>query len=413
MKKTDLILQTGGLPDVVSIDLPASKSISNRVLVMNALAGNNGPVGNLARCDDTEAMLGALVSGGEEVNIGAAGTAMRFLTAYFAMQEGRTVLLDGSPRMRQRPVGILVDALRACGACIRYAGEDGFPPLHISGCRLSAPAVLRMEGSVSSQFVTALMLIAPYMENGLTLELEGRVVSRPYIEMTAGLMRRFGAEVDVDDRRIRVAPGCYQPVDFKVESDWSAAGYWYELKALLPALGIRLRGLEAESLQGDSRVAELFRLMGVTTRFDADGAVLGYDSSLVQPSLCIDLSGQPDLAQTVAVTACLKGIPFELQGLSTLRLKETDRIEALCSQLGRLGYRLDASEAGVLCWSGELSEVSTHVAIDTFDDHRMAMAFAPVAVIHPGLVIRDAAVVSKSYPDFWSHLEAAGFKIEQ
>lgn len=413
MKKTDLILQTGGLPDDVSIDLPASKSISNRVLVMNALAGNNGPVGNLARCDDTEAMLGALASGGEEVNIGAAGTAMRFLTAYFAMQEGRTVLLDGSPRMRQRPVGILVDALRACGACIRYAGEDGFPPLLISGCRLSAPAVLRMEGSVSSQFVTALMLIAPYMENGLTLELEGRVVSRPYIEMTAGLMRRFGAEVDVDDRRIRVAPGCYQPVDFKVESDWSAAGYWYELKALLPALGIRLTGLEAESLQGDSRVAELFRLMGVTTRFDADGAVLGYDFSLEQPSLRVDLSGQPDLAQTVAVTACLKGIPFELQGLSTLRLKETDRIEALCSQLGRLGYRLDASESGVLRWNGELSDVSTPVAIDTFDDHRMAMAFAPAAVIHPGLVIRDAAVVSKSYPDFWSHLEAAGFKIEQ
>lgn len=413
MKKTDLILQTDGLPDVVSVDLPASKSISNRVLVMNALAGNNGPVGNLARCDDTEAMLGALASGGEVVNIGAAGTAMRFLTAYFAMQEGRTVLLDGSPRMRQRPVGILVEALRACGASIRYAGEDGFPPLRISGCRLSAPAVLRMEGSVSSQFVTALMLIAPYMENGLTLELEGRVVSRPYIEMTAGLMGRFGAEVDVDDRRIRVAPGCYQPVDFKVESDWSAAGYWYELKALLPALGIRLRGLEAESLQGDSRVAELFRLMGVTTRFDADGAVLGYDSTLVQPSLRIDLSGQPDLAQTVAVTACLKGIPFELQGLSTLRLKETDRIEALCSQLGRLGYRLDASESGVLRWSGELSDASTPVAVDTFDDHRMAMAFAPAAVIHPGLVIRDAAVVSKSYPDFWSHLEAAGFKIEQ
>lgn len=406
-------MQTDGLPDVVSVDLPASKSISNRVLVMNALAGNNGPVGNLARCDDTEAMLGALASGGEVVNIGAAGTAMRFLTAYFAMQEGRTVLLDGSPRMRQRPVGILVEALRACGASIRYAGEDGFPPLRISGCRLSAPAVLRMEGSVSSQFVTALMLIAPYMENGLTLELEGRVVSRPYIEMTAGLMGRFGAEVDVDDRRIRVAPGCYQPVDFKVESDWSAAGYWYELKALLPALGIRLRGLEAESLQGDSRVAELFRLMGVTTRFDADGAVLGYDSTLVQPSLRIDLSGQPDLAQTVAVTACLKGIPFELQGLSTLRLKETDRIEALCSQLGRLGYRLDASESGVLRWSGELSDASTPVAVDTFDDHRMAMAFAPAAVIHPGLVIRDAAVVSKSYPDFWSHLEAAGFKIEQ
>ena len=394
---------------VVEVSLPASKSLSNRALVINALSGGGGILHNTADCDDTNAMLRALAEEGDVVNIGAAGTAMRFLTAYFAQLEGRSVTLDGSERMRHRPIGVLVDALRQCGAHIEYVMQEGFPPLKIEGKRLEAPSAVRLKGDVSSQYVSALMMIAPMISGGLTIEVEGDMISRPYVEMTAAMMRNFGATVDVTDSHIRISGGGYRDVDYAVESDWSAASYWYEIKAVAPQVDIILKGLFADSLQGDSRVAEIYRRMGVTTSFTPIGVVLGYDESLRQKRLDIDLSGQPDLAQTIVVTACLLGMPFEVSGLKTLRIKETDRIAALCSQLRKLGYMVEAVGDEILRSDGKHIAIDETPRIETFDDHRMAMSFAPAAMVIPELMVLDSGVVSKSYPDYWNHLRNAGF----
>ncbi len=396
-----------------TVMLPASKSISNRVLVMNALAGGGGRISNVAVCDDTDAMQRALRETGGYVNIGAAGTAMRFLTAYFAGCEGRTVTLDGTARMRQRPIGVLVDALRQCGAKISYEGEAGFPPLRIEGQRLHADGPVELAGNVSSQYISALMMVAPYMDGGLTLRLKGGMISRPYIEMTASLMRRFGGEVEVADGEVRIAPQRYVVTDFSVESDWSAASYWYEMQTLIPQLKVRLSGLQQRSVQGDSRVAEFFACLGVETVFTDCGVQLNCLAGQRPARVDFDLSGQPDLAQTLVVTACLADIPFRMTGLSTLKIKETDRIEALRSQLAKLGYPLEVEPDYSLRWDGRRTEPQENPEIETFDDHRMAMAFAPVAVKFPGLVILDAGVVSKSYPDYWKHLSEVGFSMEE
>lgn len=234
----------------------------------------------------------------------------------------------------------------------------------------------------------------------------------PYIEMTAALMRRFGIGVDCSDSLIRIAQGSYRPTAFRVESDWSAASYWYEIKSMLPQLDISLAGLEKESLQGDAKVAEIFEQFGIDTEYTPHGVTLHSSGRTLPTSLTLDLSGQPDLTQTLAVTACLKGIPFRLSGIATLRIKETDRIEALISQLGKLGYKLRCDGNESLIWDGSHSTPDNTPAIETFDDHRMAMAFAPAAMVRQNLIIRDASVVTKSYPDFWRHIAAAGFQWE-
>lgn len=385
-------------PDKIEmeVDLPASKSISNRMLILNALCG--GELHNIARCDDTDAMRRALATDTTAsgmvvtVNIGAAGTAMRFLTAYYATLEGSEVILDGTERMRHRPIALLVDALRRCGADIEYAGEEGFPPLHITGRKLSASHI-EIAGNVSSQYISALLMVAPLM-GCREVTLTGEIISLPYITMTLTLMRLMGVDCTMSGATISIpADAHYVPCNFTVENDWSAASYWLEMQSLLPESRITLKGLHTESAQGDSAVAGIFSQMGGTA------------------PIILDLKETPDLAQTIVVTACLLGCHFHITGLQTLRIKETDRIDALCTQLRRLGYVITAGDDFSLSWNGERCAPEPEPHISTFDDHRMAMAFAPAAVLFPGIVIDDVEVVSKSYPDFWRHLEAAGFTL--
>ncbi|MGN1245348.1 MAG: 3-phosphoshikimate 1-carboxyvinyltransferase [Muribaculaceae bacterium] len=437
----------------MEVDLPASKSISNRMLILNALCG--GELHNVARCDDTDAMQRALATDATSqrtagdrpttINIGAAGTAMRFLTAYYATLEGSEVILDGTERMRHRPIALLVDALRRCGADIEYAGEEGFPPLHITGRRLSASHI-EIAGNVSSQYISALLMVAPLM-GCRTVTLTGEIISLPYITMTLTLMRLMGVDCTMCGNTITIPAGAhYVPCNFTVESDWSAASYWLELQALLPKSHIALKGLHADSAQGDSAVAEIFSQMGITatitptvthltapepqrphplhsplsTLHSPLSPLTSCPSSLTShPTpltsyplpLTLDLKETPDLAQTIVVTACLLGHHFHISGLQTLRIKETDRIDALCTQLRRLGYVITAGDDFSLSWNGERCTPEPEPHISTFDDHRMAMAFAPAAVLFPGIVIDDVEVVSKSYPEYWRHLEAAGFTL--
>lgn len=395
------------------IDLPASKSISNRVLLLNALCATPGRLSNLAQCDDTDAVLSALAQpDASEVNIGAAGTAMRFLTAYFATREGGEVVIDGTERMRQRPIGVLVDALRQLGADIEYVEAEGYPPLKITGTRLHGGA-LTVSGSVSSQYITAILLIAPVI-GGITLTIEGEIMSRPYIDMTLALMARYGVKAEWRENVIHVPAGEYTALDFTVEADWSAASYWWAMQAIVPQSRITLKGLELQSLQGDSRIAELMSQMGVTGNWC--GRYLDLRSNGGVGCCCstfADLSGTPDIAQTLVVMLCLMGRPFRITGLRTLRIKETDRLEALRTELRKLGYVVKVEGDDAISWHFETTAAEASPHICTYHDHRMAMAFAPAAIRFPGLIIDDAQVVSKSYPLFWEHLRQAGFKIEE
>ncbi|MDD7229769.1 MAG: 3-phosphoshikimate 1-carboxyvinyltransferase [Bacteroidales bacterium] len=395
------------------IDLPASKSISNRVLLLNALCATPGRLSNLAQCDDTDAVLSALGQpDASEVNIGAAGTAMRFLTAYFATREGREVVIDGTERMRQRPIGVLVDALRQLGADIEYVEAEGYPPLKITGTRLHGGA-LTVSGSVSSQYITAILLIAPVI-GGITLTIEGEIMSRPYIDMTLALMARYGVKAEWRENVIHVPAGEYTALDFTVEADWSAASYWWAMQAIVPQSRITLKGLEPQSLQGDSRIAELMSQMGVMGNWC--GRYLDLRSNGGVGCCCstfADLSGTPDIAQTLVVMLCLMGRPFRITGLRTLRIKETDRLEALRTELRKLGYVVKVEGDDAISWHFETTAAEASPHICTYHDHRMAMAFAPAAIRFPGLIIDDAQVVSKSYPLFWEHLRQAGFKIEE
>ncbi len=393
------------------VSLPLSKSISNRVLVINALTDSALPLKKVAKCDDTDVMVAALSLSDEAcVNIGAAGTAMRFLTAYFSSRQGREIVIDGTERMRHRPIAVLVDALRACGATIEYVGEDGYPPLRISGKKLQGGKIT-LSASVSSQYISALLMIAPTMEQGLSLTLEGDIISRPYIMMTLSMMHQWGVKSEFIGNTIAIAPQKYIPVDFEVEADWSAASYWYEIAALSSG-DVSLHGLSRQSVQGDSEVSKYFENLGINTHFN-DGIVELEPSPDLSPRLNIDLSDQPDLAQTIVVTSCMLGIPFHITGLSTLKIKETDRLEALRTELLKLGVVLTIERESELIWDGSRRPIYEIPVIDTYEDHRMAMAFAPVSLFVPGIVINNIEVVSKSYPDYWLHLQEAGFKFQE
>ncbi|MCR4921537.1 MAG: 3-phosphoshikimate 1-carboxyvinyltransferase [Bacteroidaceae bacterium] len=406
-----------------SAHLPASKSISNRALLIAALvrymSARTAEVGegleNLSDCDDTQAMQQALATSSGVIDIGAAGTAMRFMTAYLAVVPG-TRTITGSKRMQHRPIGVLVDALRQLGAHIDYAGEEGFPPLRISGGGLRG-GHLSVAGNVSSQYVSALLMIGPVLEEGLTLALDGDIVSRPYIEMTLAMMRTFGATAWWRDATtIRVEPGGYRLTDYRVESDWSAASYWYEMMALTDdeEAEVILPGLCKDSLQGDSAVAEMFRPLGVCTEYlrNAEGheAVRLSRGPRMAGQFDMDFQHQPDLAQTFVVTCAMRGIPFRFTGLQSLKIKETDRISALRNELRKLGCDIKEEGEGILAWQGERC-TATDSAIDTYEDHRMAMAFAPASLTRNRLCINNPEVVAKSYPAFWDDLAAAGFVI--
>lgn len=392
-----------------SIELPLSKSMSNRALIISAFAPNVARPERLADCTDTRALEAALASDAPEVNVGGAGTAMRFLTAYFASQPGRVVTLDGDARMRQRPIGVLVDALRDCGAAIEYAGEEGFPPLRITGTRLHGGNVT-VDAGISSQYISALLMAAPIMTRGLVLELDGDVSSLPYIDLTIDMMKHAGAVVERDRETVTVAPQGYSGGNPMVEADWSAASYWYEIEALTSGF-LTLNGLSGTSKQGDRCVADIYADLGVTTDFNGeDGGVELMGSPDLSPRLILDMSHCPDIAQTVAVTCAMIGVPFKLTGLASLRIKETDRISALANELRKVGVVTVTSDSTIE-WDGRRMPVLSLPEFDTYGDHRMALAFAPVAVYIPGVVIRDAEVVDKSYPEYWAHLESAGFVI--
>lgn len=391
------------------IKLPSSKSISNRVLIINALSMSDYPIENLSDCDDTNVMLRALDSDSSSFDIGAAGTAMRFLTALLAKTFGQWTI-TGTERMKNRPIKLLVDSINELGGKIEYAEKEGYPPLRIYGSALEG-GELELNGGVSSQYISALMMIAPYMKHGLTLTLTGTIISRPYIHLTAELMRFFGAEVIITDNKIKVIPGEYQPKPYFVESDWSAASYWYQIVALSKDLHLELPHLYKNSWQGDAKGAELFSLLGVQTHYTKEGVTISKKE--ITTKKCIyNFVDQPDLAQTFVVTCCLLNIPFHFSGLQSLKIKETDRMEALKNEMRKLGYVLTDKNNSILEWNGERCEPSNE-PIHTYEDHRMAMAFAPAALKIGNIEICEPHVVSKSYPDYWKDLKHIGFKMEE
>ena len=394
----------------IQVKLPASKSISNRALILSALSYSPYLPENLSDCDDTRVMIEAFDSNSNQFDIGAAGTSMRFLTAFLS-KIGGVWEITGSERMQNRPIGVLVDALRSCGAQIEYLGKEGYPPLKIIGRALKG-GELTLNGGISSQYISALLMIAPTMMEGLTLRLTGKIISAPYIRMTLGMLDRFGIRAEWQGDTIRIRPQEFRGVRFRVESDWSAASYWYEMAALAQDAEITLSGLDEKSLQGDARIAEFFRPLGVTTTFTPEGVILRR-SEVEVDRMELDLSDQPDLAQTLVVTCALKNIPFRFTGLESLKIKETDRIVALRDELRKLGYLITDRDNSVLEWNGERCEAEKGAVIATYEDHRMAMAFAPAALLHDNLVIADPGVVSKSYPAYWEDLKKAGFTIRE
>ncbi len=397
------------------IELPLSKSISNRALVLAALTEGAPYPPRLADCTDTQVLAAALRQGlTGEVNVGGAGTAMRFLAAYYAATPGADIFLDGDERMRQRPIRQLVDALRACGAEIEYAGEEGFPPLKIKGKRLKGGRVT-VDATVSSQFVSALLMVAPTMDEGLTLELDGEPVSLPYILLTVGMMEDRGAEVDRSPLTISVAAGRYRAAEADdAEADWSAAAFFYEITAL-SAGWLTLRDLRTDSRQGDRRAAEYFERLGVITApsEEIEGAVDLQPSPDLFGRLEADLSDTPDLAPALVVTASLLGVPFRLTGLQSLGIKECDRLQALVEEMEKVGVRVEKIRDFGLEWDGSRHPVFEVPVFDSRGDHRMAMALAPAAVYLPGAVVRGAETVAKSFPAYWDALRALGFSLEE
>jgi len=401
-----------------TIDLDGSKSISNRALIIQALTKDPKPIRHLSTSNDTVALQRILSSQGEVYDTGAAGTTFRFLTAYLAAS-GKSCTLTGSERMKQRPIGELVSALRTLGADITYLGQEGYPPLKFEPASLTKNHELHIASHISSQFISALLLIAPTLPRGLILHLEGDMVSRSYIELTLEVMKTYGADYQWNENQIIIPPQSYQGTTFTVESDWSAASYYYSIAAIAGKSSIQLTGLNQKSFQGDAVVAELYESFGVETSYD-DGAVRLTKSNIGQSDsfehnfiLC------PDIAQTMAVTCGALGINGLFSGLQTLSIKETDRIAALKTELGKLGVSFSKMPAKFSSLTGEeyfyvsgKASFPDSVTFPTYEDHRMAMSFAPLAVLHP-IIIEEPEVVSKSYPEFWIDLERLGFSIRE
>ena len=394
-----------------TIQLPSSKSISNRALIISALGNGEHQLENLSDCDDTQVMIRALhAQPGETIDILAAGTAMRFLTAYLSVTQGDRII-TGTQRMQQRPIQVLVNALRELGAHIDYVANEGFPPLRIQGTTLTKSHIT-LPGNVSSQYISALLMIGPSLKNGLKITLTGEIISRPYINLTLQLMKDFGGKATwMNDRELLVEPQPYASIPFYVESDWSASSYWYQIAALSNEANITLPGLFEKSYQGDSQVAHIFRSLGVETIY-GDKTITLRKNGKPTERLEYDFINQPDLAQTFVVTCALLGIPFRFSGLQSLKIKETDRMAALICEMKKLGYILQESEGSILSWEGERCERNQE-AIDTYEDHRMAMAFAPACIVLPDICINDPHVVTKSYPRYWEDLQKAGFIIKE
>ena len=391
-----------------SIELTGSKSETNRLLLLAALYPNLTLL-NDSNAHDVSVMKKALQLSSGTVDIHHAGTAMRFLTAYFSVSENAEVLLTGSDRMKQRPIALLVDALRALGATIEYRGEEGYPPLHIKGAVLPRSSV-SIAANVSSQYLSALCLVGAKLPQGLEIELVGSITSLPYLNMTLQLLERIGISARLDDKRIRIAPKSeIEPISLAVESDWSAASYYYSIVAL-SKLGTKatLSTLREDSIQGDRVLSTIYKDFGVSTRFDDGKVILEKVSEPISHSLSYDLKDAPDIAQTIAITAAGLQVDCYLTGLHTLPIKETDRLAAMKCELEKVGadVAIDAESLRVFGQKAKLQSAS----ITTYNDHRMAMAFAPLAILIP-LTIEESFVVEKSYPDFWKHLSSIGYQI--
>ena len=388
------------------IPLPASKSESNRALVINALAkGAIENLSNLAEARDTQTMIRLLSENGSEADVLDAGTTMRFLTAYYAIT-GASKKMTGTPRMCERPIGILVDALRSLGADISYLNQEGYPPMQLNGFAFQGKREISIRGDVSSQFISAILMVAPLLPEGLKLHITGALGSKPYIEMTLAQMKHFGIQAQADwaNGTIDIPSQTYTLQPFAVESDWSGASYWYSMVALSPFedSSLELLGLKEDSLQGDSAIKAMMEPLGVKSTYTGRGYLL--TKIPAQTSLAWDFTDCPDLAQTICVIAAVKNISLTLTGLESLKVKETDRVVALQNELKKLGATLTEKEANHLYEvKGDFAAVSTIEPIETYDDHRMAMAFAPVAM-QKEITLLDPMVVNKSYPSFWKHI---------
>ena len=393
-----------------SIAITGSKSETNRLLLLQALFPEI-TLENKSNSDDSKVMIAALTTDDLTIDIHHAGTAMRFLTAYFAIQLDRTVILTGSKRMKERPIKILVDALRQLDAAIIYTENEGFPPIKITGKRITKNQVV-LKADVSSQYISALLLIAPKLQNGLELTLEGKITSEPYIKMTLALLNEIGVATSFIGNTIKVVPrnSNQNPIAITVESDWSSASYYYSIVAL-STIGtqIQLSSFKENSLQGDSALAEIYIAFGVETTFNNNKIVLSKIQNANSNIQNLSLNQTPDIAQTIAVTAFALGIGCNISGLHTLKIKETDRLQALQTELTKLGASISVSNDSLTLQP--TSEIKPNIAIKTYDDHRMAMAFAPLALKVP-IIMGNAEVVSKSYPTFWEDLKHLGFTME-
>jgi len=390
------------------ISLPTSKSISNRLLIIKALSANDFAIEGLSDSDDTKLLQQGLQSVSDTIDVGHAGTSMRFLTAYFAAT-GQNKTITGSEIMKNRPIGDLVDALNQLGADVVYTEKTGFPPVKTSGKPLSGNAI-EISGNLSSQFISAMLLVAPVLPDGLTIQMKDKPVSESYIKMTLQLMNQAGVGATYKNNVITVARQDYSSERMSVERDYSAASYWYQMAALSNEAELLLEGLTEKSLQGDAIISQMVRTLGVKTEFTSQGAILTKDSSLCL-MLGLDFVDSPDLVQTMAVTCCLNNSHFRIAGAQNLRIKETDRIAALMTELLKLGYHIEETKPGVIEWRGVRIKPQSNISISTYNDHRMAMAFAPAAIRYPGLQIENPEVVSKSYPNFWNDLKSVGVEV--
>lgn len=401
-------LHHNGQPIQSEIRIPGSKSESNRLLILQRLFSSI-QIENLSNSDDTRALQNALNGNQSTVDIGHAGTAMRFLTAYFAFSKEEKIL-TGSHRMQQRPIKILVDALRSLGAQIEYLKNDGYPPLKIIGVRPTSSKV-SLNAQVSSQFISALILVGASFPKGLSIKLESEILSRPYIEMTLQLLQQMDIETKFKGQNINLSPfQKSKDLIIEVESDWSSASYFYSITALAQDCTLKLGAYKNNSLQGDTHVAELYRQLGVETVFEKQRIILRKSTDFQVPKYFeADLMDYPDLAQTLAVTCIGMGIDFKLNGLNNLRIKETDRLQALQNELSKLGAEIEIQGNSLI---GKAADLKSGVTIQTYDDHRMAMAFAPLA-LKRDIYIENPEVVTKSYPGFWEAMATCGFSIKE
>jgi len=401
-----LFLQHSKINPSTDITITGSKSESNRLLLLKALF-TNLEINNVSNSDDSQYMLKALKSDDSTVDIHHAGTAMRFLTAYFATLEGKTTLLTGSQRMQERPIKILVDALRELGADIEYDKEEGYPPLRITGKTLKNDEV-RLKANVSSQYISALLLMATKLKNGLKLHLDGKITSVPYINMTLSLLNQIGVETSFEGQLIQVKP--YLDTVSKtltVESDWSSASYFYSIIALSPVgTQINLSTYKKDSLQGDAVLQAIYKQLGVTTTFEGSNINLKKTTTQLPDCLNLDLANAPDIAQTIVVSCLGLQVNCNLTGLHTLKIKETDRLEALKNEINKFGTAIEITNDSLHLLNPKL--LTPNAIIETYNDHRMAMAFAPLA-LRTEFSIKEAEVVSKSFPDFWENLKQLGF----